>query len=135
MRYPIVLHTDDGTRYGVTVPDFPGCFSAGDSIEEAIESVKEAIDLHAEGMVEEGQDLPFPEFITEHQKNPDYAGGIWAVVEVDLSRFDGKAEKINITLPRRLLVRVDEFVQAHHLNRSKFLAMAAQQAMTHGLKT
>jgi len=39
MRYPVVLHSDDGIRYGVTVPDLPGCFSAGDTFDEALESV------------------------------------------------------------------------------------------------
>lgn len=131
MRYPIVLHTDDGTRYGVTVPDLPGCFSAGDTFDEALDSVREAIDLHAEGMTEDGEDLPVPRSIAEHQRNPDYAGGVWAVVDVDLSRYLGKAEKINITLPKRVLVRVDEYARAHGESRSGFLARAALEAMAH----
>lgn len=36
MRYPVVLHTDDGVRFAVTVPDLAGCFSAGDSFEAAL---------------------------------------------------------------------------------------------------
>ncbi len=36
MRFPVVLHTDDGTHYGVTVPDLPGCLSRGDSIDDAL---------------------------------------------------------------------------------------------------
>lgn len=55
MRYPVVLHTDDGARWGVTVPDLPGCFSAGDSMDEALESIIEAIDLHLEGLTEGGR--------------------------------------------------------------------------------
>lgn len=132
MRYPIVLHTDDQIRYGVTVPDLPGCFSAGDTFDAAFESVKEAIDLHAEGLTEDGADLPMPRTIAEHQRNPDYADGIWAVVEVDLSRFDGKAEKINITLPRRVLSQVDAYARAHGESRSGFLARAAQVVMRQG---
>ena len=50
MRYPVVLHTDDHVRYGVTVPDIVGCFSAGDSIDEALVSVQEAIALQLEGI-------------------------------------------------------------------------------------
>ncbi|WP_414649587.1 type II toxin-antitoxin system HicB family antitoxin [Dyella sp.] len=49
MRFPVVLHTDDGQHYGVTVPDLPGCYSAGDSIDDALIQVLEAIDLHLEG--------------------------------------------------------------------------------------
>jgi predicted RNase H-like HicB family nuclease len=58
MKIAVVLHSDDGQRYGVTVPDLAGCFSAGDSIEDALESVKEAIELHLEGLLEEGNDMP-----------------------------------------------------------------------------
>jgi predicted RNase H-like HicB family nuclease len=129
MRYPIVLHTNDGIRYGVTVPDLPGCFSAGDTFDDALESAREAIDLHAEGLAEQGQELPVARPIAEHQANPDHAGGVWAVVDVDLSRYQGKAEKINITMPRRLLHRVDAYASAHGESRSGFLARAAQQAM------
>jgi predicted RNase H-like HicB family nuclease len=129
MKYPVVLHTDDGVRYGVTVPDLPGCFSAGDTLEQALENVVEAIELHLEGLTEDGGEVPQPSPLSEHVSNPDYAGGVWALVEVDTARFDGKAEKINITLPRRLLARVDEYARARGMTRSGFLAQAAQQAM------
>ena len=99
MRFPVVMHTDNGVRFGVTVPDLPGCFSAGDTFDEALESVVEAIDLHLEGMIENGAEIPVPRAINEHRLNPDYADGIWAVVDVDVTRFDGRAEKINITAP------------------------------------
>jgi predicted RNase H-like HicB family nuclease len=131
MRFPVVLHSDDGIRFGVTVPDLPGCFSAGDDFDQALDSVKEAIDLHLEGIVDAGQEVPLPKTIAEHRLNPDYAEGIWATVDVDVSRFDGKAEKINITLPRRLLTRIDEHARAHGATRSGFLADAARAAMRH----
>jgi len=130
MRFPIVLHTDDGVRYGVTVPDLPGCFSAGDTFEEALESVKEAIDLHLEGLVEDGGDVPTPHPIAEHRANPDFADGVWAVVDVDVSRFDGRAEKINITVPRRVLAQIDSYAKAHGATRSGFLVEAARRMMS-----
>jgi predicted RNase H-like HicB family nuclease len=129
MRFPVVLHTDDGTRYGVTVPDLPGCFSGGDTFDAAMDSAAEAIDLHLEGLTEDGHDVPAPQPIGHHQKIPDYAGGVWALVDVDVSRFEGKAEKVNITLPRRLLARIDEYARSHGASRSGFLAEAARQAM------
>lgn len=129
MRFPVVLHSDDGVRYGVTVPDLPGCFSAGDTFDEALASVVEAIDLHLEGITEEGGDIPVPRAIGEHRTNPDYADGVWAAVDVDVSRFDGRAEKINITVPRNLLVKIDTYAKAHGATRSGFLADAARRAM------
>ena len=129
MRYPVILHTDDGVRFGVIVPDLPGCFSAGDTFDEALDSVEEAIDLHLEGLVEEGGDVPAPHPIAEHRANPDFLDGVWAAVKVDVSRFDGRAEKINITLPRRLLAKIDDYARTHGATRSGFLAEAARQAM------
>ena len=129
MRFPVVLHTDDGVRFGVTVPDLPGCFSAGDTFDAALDSVVEAIDLHLEGIVEEGGEVPVPKPIAEHLANPDFTEGVWAAVEVNVSRFDGRAEKINITLPRRLLAKIDAYAQARGETRSGFLAEAARVAM------
>lgn len=129
MRYPVVLHSDDGVRFGATVPDLPGCFSAGDTLDEALESTREAIDLHLEGLTEGGADVPAAGDVAMHQRNADFAGGIWALVEVDTGRFDGRAEKINITMPRRVLHRVDEFAKSHGLTRSGFLVQAAEKAM------
>jgi len=50
-------------------------------------------------------------------------------VDVDVSRFEGKAEKINITLPRRLLAKIDIYAKEHGATRSGFLAEAARAAM------
>lgn len=129
MRFPVVLHTDDGVRFGVTVPDLPGCFSSGDTFDIALDCVQEAIDLHLEGLDEDGNELPAPKPIAEHLANPDFAGGVWAAVDVDTSRFDGRAEKVNITLPRRLLAQIDRYAKAHGATRSGFLADAARAAM------
>lgn len=129
MRFPVVLHSDDGVRFGVTVPDLPGCFSSGDTFDAALDSVLEAIDLHLEGLTEEGGDIPVLRSIAEHRVNPDFADGVWAAVDVDVSRFEGRAEKVNITLPRRLLAKIDSYAKAHGESRSGFLAAAARAAM------
>ena len=129
MRFPVVLHTDDGVRYGVIVPDLPGCFSAGDTFDEALDSVHEAIELHLEGLIEEGGDVPVPRAIAAHRANPDFVNGVWAAVDIDVSRYEGKAEEINITIPRRLLVKIDEYAKSHGSTRSGFLAEAARSAM------
>ena len=51
MKFPVVLHKDAGSDYGVTVPDVPGCFSAGATVAQALENVQEALALHFEGLV------------------------------------------------------------------------------------
>ena len=85
MKYHIVIHKDPGSSYGVTVPDLPGCFSGGDTFEEALSSVKEAIQGHIEVMLTEGCHIPGKKPLKAHKANEDFAGGTWATVSVDLS--------------------------------------------------
>lgn len=129
MKFTVVLHTDDGTRYGVTVPDLPGCFSAGDDMEDALQSAQEAIDLHVETLIEDGGALPERAPMALHQANPDYARGVWAVVEVPVEKYFGPAEKINITVPKLILARIDDYAKSHGQSRSGFLVEAARSAM------
>ena len=134
MLYPIAIEPGDDTRaFGVVVPDIPGCFSAGDTLDEAIVNAREAIDFHLDGLAEDNADIPVASSITKHQTNSEYAGWIWAVVDVDITRYMGKAEKINITLPASLIRRIDDFVARHpeYRSRSGFLAQSALDRITH----
>ena len=125
MKYAVVVHHDKGSAYGVTVPDLPGCFSAGDSFDEALDKVVEAIEFHLEGLADEGMDIPQAEPIGAHLDNPDYASGTWGFVDIDLTPYLGKTEKINVTLPSAVIRKID----AKHKNRSRFLAEAALKAL------
>ena len=87
MKYSVVVHKDVGSDYGVTVPDLPGCFSAGQTFEEALESVKEAIACHLEGILMDGVPIPERASMVSHQANRDYRGGAWAIVDVDVSKL------------------------------------------------
>ncbi|WP_067514999.1 type II toxin-antitoxin system HicB family antitoxin [Endozoicomonas ascidiicola] len=131
MRYPIVLHTDDNVHYGATVPDIPGCFSAGEGIDETLAHVEDAIAGHLEILCESQSTIPEAGKISEHQSNPDYANGIWAFVDIDITPYLGKAERVNITLPQYLLYRIDEMVKTHpaYRSRSAFLQDAALDKM------
>lgn len=77
MKFPVVLHKDADSEYGVIIPDVPGCFSAGATVAQAFENVKEALSLHYEGLVADGDPLPQVREIDAHIDNPDYAGGVW----------------------------------------------------------
>jgi predicted RNase H-like HicB family nuclease len=58
-RYAIVIEQDDDS-YGAYVPDLPGCVAVGNSIEEVTELIREAVQFHIEGLVEEGLPIPPP---------------------------------------------------------------------------
>ncbi|HBO5845836.1 TPA: type II toxin-antitoxin system HicB family antitoxin [Pseudomonas aeruginosa] len=127
MKFPVVLHKDVDSDYGVTVPDVPGCFSAGATVSEALENVQEALALHFEGLVADGEVLPQPQEVDAHMVNSDYAGGVWAVVDFDVTPYLGKAVRFNATLPEHLLNRIDARVKIdkRYASRSGFLAAAA----------
>ena len=126
MKYPIAIESGDETHaYGVVVPDLPGCFSAGDSLDEAIGNAKEAIELWMETVIADGKPIPEASPISKHQADTEYAGWIWAVVEVDLSKLSGKAKRVNITLPERVLAAIDQAATRFGDTRSGLLAKAA----------
>lgn len=130
MKFIIAIEPGaETTAFGVVVPDLPGCFSAGDTLDKAVDNAREAIDLWCETVIEDGGDIPDAKTLTEHQIDPDFAGWIWAVVEVPVERYFGPAEKLNITLPRLLLAKIDEYTRSHGETRSGFLAEAARLAM------
>ncbi|WP_027469197.1 type II toxin-antitoxin system HicB family antitoxin [Deefgea rivuli] len=128
MFYPIAIEPgDEQHAFGVIVPDLPGCYSASDTLDDAINQAKEAIALHLEGLAEDGELIPVPSPVSKHVSNPEFAGFIWGVVEMDISRYLGKAEKVNVTLPGLLIQRIDERTK----NRSGWLAEAALEKLAH----
>ncbi|HEY4146148.1 type II toxin-antitoxin system HicB family antitoxin [Pinirhizobacter sp.] len=130
MRYPIAIEPGDSTTaFGVVVPDVPGAFSAGDTLEEAIANAEDGILLALEEYLERGEAIPQPSQLAALIKRRDFKGWTWALADVDLAKLNGKAVRLNITLPERLLGTIDAFAKAHGETRSGFLARAAMQAM------
>lgn len=130
MRYPIAIETGDRHHaYGVVVPDLPGCFSAGDTLEEALTNAREAILLHLEGLLDEKRPLPQPSDLATLSRKRSYRGWTWALVDVDLAELGDKAARINITLPQRVLRAIDAHARRCGETRSGFLARAALDAM------
>lgn len=126
MYYPIAIETgDDSTAFGVVVPDLPGCFSAGDTLDEAMENAREAVALWIETAIDNDREIPKPSTVATLKTDPEYSGWVWALVEVDPSLVDDKAERVNITVPRRILSRIDRYAASHGETRSGLLVRAA----------
>ena len=86
MRFPIAIEPgDEDTALGVVVPDLPGCFSACDTLEEAYANAAEAIELWVETTLETGGTVPAPGSLQALRRDPDLAGWLVDMVEVDLS--------------------------------------------------
>ncbi len=75
----------------MTVPDLSGCFSAGDTLDEAIEMAREAIEAHVEALLAREEGLPARRALAQHQVDPDYAGAVWVAVDVPVERYLGPA--------------------------------------------
>lgn len=131
MRYPILIEEGtDTTAFGVVVPDLPGCFSAGDTLDEAVEAAKEAAAAWVDAALDSGQPIPPPSKLEDVRNLRGYKG--WAVGVVDLEEafFDGAVERINITLPRRILRRLDDIARSSGQSRSGLIARLTMASTT-----
>ena len=127
MLYPIYVHQGDAEHaHGITIPDFPGCFSAVDNWDELPVMVQESIELYCEG---EDMELPKPSSLEKLVKNKEYQGGIWMMLDINVSRLNLKSVQLNISLPSKLVSRLDAYVSRHQMTRSDFLTLAALKLM------
>lgn len=131
MQYPIVIEWGDAdTATGVIVPDIPGAITAADSSEAAIAAAVEVAQIQLEALAERGEPVPPASPLARHQQNPEYAGWGWGVIDIDITPYLGKTEKINITLPGTVIREIDSYVGTHRIkSRSAFLASAALEKL------
>lgn len=97
-----------------------------------MDSAHEAILGHLELLAELGEEIPAANPIAKHRANQDFEDAVWEFVEINITPFLGKAEKINITVPRLILLQIDRYVKEHPSearSRSVFLAEAALDKM------
>lgn len=126
MRYPIAIEMgSDASAFGVAVPDLPGCFSAGDSLEEAMLNAEQAIGLWIDTALDAGSAIPPPTSLDAIRKRKEYKGWVFGLVSVDPAALDDTIERVNITLPRRVLRRLDQRAKAAGESRSGFIARLA----------
>ena len=75
---------------GLWFPDLPGCFSAGDTVDEALLNAGEAVSLYAESLAKEGRSLPAPRSVSALRADPDVVAELRDHV-VALIAYDGNA--------------------------------------------
>jgi predicted RNase H-like HicB family nuclease len=122
MRYPITIEPGTNTTaFGVIVPDLPGCFSAGDTLDEAIAGAEEAAAAWIDAALDAGSAIPPPSSLDALRENPDFAGWTFGVVTIDPAVLDDTIERVNITLPRRVLKRLDALARAAGESRSGYI--------------
>ena len=123
MRYPVAIEpATDAACYGVAVPDLPGCFSAGDTLDAALPGAEESAAAWIDATLDAGGPVPPPSSVEAIRNNPDYAGWIFGLITVDTGLFDDTVERVNITLPRRVILRLDALARAAGESRSGYIA-------------
>ncbi|MDB5968502.1 MAG: hypothetical protein JWQ90_952 [Hydrocarboniphaga sp.] len=128
MFYPLYVHRDEGSAYGGTFPDFPGCFTAADELADLPRMAQEAVEVFFEG---EDTEIPAPSDIARWKDHADFQGGFWLLVEIELAQVNAKPLRLNVSLPAHLVQRIDRYTEAHHMTRSGFLARAAAESLAH----
>lgn len=126
MLYPVYVHKDTGSAYGLAFPDFPGCFAAADALADLPRAAQKAFEAHF-GADEET--IPEPSSPEQWTNAQDYQGGFWLLVELDSSKFRSRAVRLNISLPENLIPRIDAAAKHLGQSRSAFLAQAAERAI------
>ena len=90
MQYPVFIQNGLHSGYGVVVPDLPGCYSAGKTIEEAVKNVYEAIECHLEGLLLDNDPVPLKQSIEHHLDNPELKDDILALGEIPVFEYSIK---------------------------------------------
>ena len=126
--YMAVIGPSGDGGYGVVFPDFPGCVTVGDTVEEAQGNAIEALCLHVEGMIEDGEALPEPSRIDVSLPDwldpQDVEGAVRMLVPIEIG---GKAVRVNITMDDGLLARLDRVASVRGVSRSGALGDAARK--------
>lgn len=126
MRYPVMIEAgNDTTAWGVVVPDLPGCFSAGDTLDEAMAAVEEAAAAWIDAALDAGREIPRPSSVQAAMDKGDFTGWIASFVDVDPALLDDTIERVNITVPRRVLARIDAKAKEAGETRSGYIATMA----------
>ena len=124
MRYVSFIHRDEA-GYGISFPDFPGCMSVGDTVDDAVRRGSEALAFHVEGLAEDGEAIPEPRTIDAIKADPELADWREAdLVLIPLLVDRGSSRRVNISLDRGLLEATDDEARRRRMTRSAFLATA-----------
>ncbi len=129
MRYPVLINADfDLAAFDVAIPDLPGCFAAGDSMEEAMARAVDAAIAWIMSARSAGRPIPAPSPHTLISRMPDYADWTLGMIHVDPARIDDGPEEIRLTLPKSVLRRLTNLATARRQSLDAVIADLARQA-------
>ena len=126
--YFAFVHKDEDSAYGIVFPDVPGCFSAGDTFEQAVRNAAEALRLHVETLRDLGRPVPQPRgfeaLMADSDVRAEAEQAPFIAVPLDLGH---DAIEVSVQLQPDLLDAIDAAACRAGVSRSQFLAEAARQ--------
>ena len=123
MDYIAYLRKDRDSDYGVSFPDFPGCVTAGRTLEEARRMAVEALALHVEGMIEDGDPIPDPSNLDALANDPELKSAVAILVSLEPTRE--KTVRINITARESQIEAIDRLASKAGLTRSAYIVQSS----------
>lgn len=125
MEYIAYLHKERKSDFGVSFPDFPGCITAGKNLDEARRNAIEALTLHIEGMLEDGEKIPEASTLDDLSGDPAMKGAVALLVDVDIH---DRVARFNITARRRQMEEIDRLAKRRRMTRSAYIVASALAA-------
>jgi len=126
MRFPMIVYKNEKSAYGGLLPDFPGCWPVGETLDELLADVQDAVEAWMEG--EDPAIFPVPSSLDAVQGSPDAQGRVLLLADVDTAFLEDVTERVNITAPRYALAAIDKLAKARGLSRSAYMVRASLAA-------
>lgn len=123
MDYIAYLHKDSKSDFGVSFPDFPGCVTAGKSLEEARRRAPEALAFHIAGMLEDGERIPRPSKMDDLADDPNRENAVAFLVSTDFNKT--KTVRVNITARENQIEMIDRLARRAGMTRSAYMVQSA----------
>jgi len=127
MEYIAYLHKDRKSDFGVSFPDFPGCVTAGKSLEEARRKAPEALAFHIAGMLEDGQKIPKPSKMDDLANDPNRENAVAFLVSTGFHKT--KTVRVNVTARENQIEMIDRLARRAGMTRSAYMVQSATSGM------
>jgi predicted RNase H-like HicB family nuclease len=132
-HYVAVVEKEADSAFGVWFPDVEGCFSAGDTLDEAVANAAAALRQHVEALESAGRQLSSTRTVDAILRDRDVKATLKSgalLFAVPLLADAGRTVRINVSLDKALVDQIDEAATVRGLTRSAFIAQAAREKIT-----
>ena len=126
MQY-VALFDEDKHGFSVEFPDFPGCVTCGDTLDEAVDHAHEALAVFVEDMLEQKLELPAPSTKKAVTALPGAAGR--KAINITVNGDGTDFEEFEVVMHAHLLDRIEKYSKLHGVSPADFLAVAAREAI------